>query len=236
MEQNQRQAAKVKINMKKPYLRAILLCLGIIGIIAYLLFPSKRKMECLEKELKFYPYIDSASGVQNLEIKPPAFKCSLSKESGLCGMGFSFGEEDNWNLMDFLVIDMQSSADFEELIVQILTIDPRTNEDDRSTMKPLIKELKLKQNKKRYSIPMEHFYTPDYWFEQQKIKDNHNSKRFSYVTGMEMFSGWKNKTGKPLELEIKSICLEGVNNTRFVILVIYIGILIATAISVRIRV
>jgi hypothetical protein len=222
--------------MKKPYLRAVLLFLGIAGIIVFLLFPSERKVECLEKELKFYPYIDSASGVQNVEIKPPAFKCSLSKESGHCGMGFSFGEDENWNLMDFLVIDMQSSADFKELIVQILTIDPRTRDDDRSTMKPLIKEVKQKKKKKRYSISMEHFYTPDYWFEQQKARNTHNTKRFSSVTGMEMFSGWKNKTGKPLELEIKSVCLEGVNNTRFVILVIYIGILIATAISVRIKV
>ncbi|GBU23587.1 hypothetical protein R83H12_00203 [Fibrobacteria bacterium R8-3-H12] len=222
--------------MKKPYLRAVLLFLGIAGIIAYLLFPSEKKIECIEKELNFYPYIDSASGVKDMEIEPPAFKCSLLKEGGHCGIGFSFNETENWNLMDFLIIDMQSSADFKELIVQILTIDPRTKEDDRSTMKPVIKELKLEQNKKRYSIPMEHFYTPDYWFEQQNIKDTHNAKRFSFVAGMEMYSGWKNKTDKPLELKIEGICLEGVSNTRFVILVIYIGILIAMAISVRVKV
>jgi len=221
--------------MKKPYLRAVLLFLGIAGIIAYLVFPSKKKVECIEKQLHFYPYVDSASGVKNVEIKPPTFKCNLLNEGGHCGMGFSFNETENWNLMDFLIIDIQNSAEFEELIVQILTIDPRTKETDRSTMKPLLKELKLKQNEKRYSIPMEHFYTPDYWFEQQKIKDTHNSKRFSAVAGMEIYSGWKNKTDKPLELKIEGVCLEGVSNTRFVILVIYIGILIAMAISIRIR-
>jgi len=222
--------------MRKPYLRAILLFLGIAGIIAYVVFPSEKKVECLEKKLNFYPYVDSASGVQYAEIKPPAFKCSLSKEGGHCGMGFSFNETENWNLMDFLVIDIQSSADFKELIVQILTIDTRTKENDRSTMMPMIKELKLEQNKRRYSIPMEHFYTPDYWFEQQKVRDTHKSKRFSFVAGMEVYSGWKNKTDKPLELKIEGMCLEGVSNTRFVILVIYIGILIATAISVRVKV
>ena len=221
--------------MKKRYLRAVLFFLGIVGIIAYVLFPSERKVECIEKELNFYSYVDSTSGVQTAEIKPPAFKCILSKEGGHCGIGFSFKETDNWNLMDFLVIDMQSSADFKELIVQILTIDSHTKEYDRSTMKPLIKELKLEPNKKRYSIPMEHFYTPDYWYEQQKVKENHNAKRFSNVAGMDIYSGWKNKTNKPLELKIESVCLEGVNNTRFVILVIYICILIATAISVRVR-
>jgi len=221
--------------MRKSYLRTVLLFLGIAGIVVFLLFPSERKVQCLEKELKFYPYVDSSSGVKNVEMKPPAFKCVLSKESGHCGMGFSFNETENWNLVDFLVVDMQSSADFEELILQILTIDFITNEKDRSTMKPLIKELKLDKNKKRYSIPMEHFYTPDYWFEQQKVRDNHKSKRFSSVAGIEVFSGWKNKTDKPLELEIKGICLEGVNNTRFVILVIYIVILITIAISVRTR-
>jgi len=221
--------------MKKTYLRAVLLFLGIAGIIAYLVFPSKKKVHCIDKELNFYTYVDSTSGVQDVEIKPPAFKCNLSKEGGHCGMGFSFNETENWNLMDFLIIDMQSSDEFKELIVQILTIDPRTRDNDRSTMKPVIKELKLEQDKKRYSIPMEHFYTPDYWFEQQKIKDTQNSKRFSFVAGMEIYSGWKNKTDTPLELKIEGMCLEGVSNTRFVILVIYIGILIATAISVRIR-
>jgi hypothetical protein len=222
--------------MKKRYLRAVLLFLGIAGIIAYLLFPSEKNVECLGEELNFYPYTDSESGVNYVEMEPFTFKCSLSNENGHCGMGFSFSENDNWNLMDFIFIDLQSSADFEELIVQILTIDPHTKTGDRSTMKPLIKELKLEPNKKRYSIAMEHFYTPDYWFEQQKARNTHNAKRFSAVTGMEMFSGWKNKTDKPLELKIEGICLEGADNMRFVILVIYIGILIATAISVRIKV
>jgi len=221
--------------MKKRYLRTVLLILGIAGIIAYIVFPTEKKVECIEKELKFYPYVDSASGVQYVELNPPAFKCSLSKEGGHCGMGFSFNETENWNLMDFIVIDMQSSADFEELIVQILTIDTRTREGDRSTMMPVIKELKLEPNKKRYSIPMEHFYTPDYWFEQQNVRDTHKSKRFSFVHGIEMYSGWKNKTDKPLELKIDGMCLEGVSNTRFVLLVLYIGILIAIAISVRIK-
>jgi len=221
--------------MRKPYLRAVLLFLGIAGIVVYILFPGEKKVSCLEKELKFYQYVDPNSGVKNVEIKPPAFKCVLSKEGGHCGIGFSFNESENWNLVDFLVIDMQSSADFEELIVQVLTMDFITNEKDRSTMKPLIKELKLDPNKKRYSIPMTDFYTPDYWFEQQKVRETYKSKNFTSVTGMELYSGWKNKTDKPLELEIKGICLEGVNNTRFVLLVIYIVILITTAISVRTR-
>jgi len=221
--------------MKKRYLRAILLFLGIVGIIAYILFPSEKKMQCIEKKLNFYPYVDSTSGVDNVEVAPPGFKCLLSKEGGHCGMGFSFNETENWNLMDFIIIDMQSSDDFKELIVQILTIDPHTRATDRSTMKPVLKEVKLEQNQKRYSLSMEDFYTPDYWFEQQKTRDTHNSKRFSAVAGIEMYSGWKNKTDKPLELKIEGICLEGVSNTRFVILVIYIGILIATAISVRVR-
>jgi len=221
--------------MKKPYLRAVLLFLGILGIIAYLLFPSEKKLQCIEKKLNFYSYVDSTSGVKSVEVAPPGFKCTLLKEGGHCGMGFSFNETENWNLMDFIIIDMQGSADFEELIVQILTIDPHTRKTDRSTMKPIIKEVKLEQNKKRYSLSMEDFYTPDYWFEQQKARDTHNSKRFSAVAGIEMYSGWKNKTDKPLELQIGGICLEGVSNTRFVILVIYIGILIATAISVRVK-
>jgi hypothetical protein len=223
--------------MKKSYLRAVLLFLGIAGIIAYSLFPDKKKVECLEEKLNFYSYGDVAGGVQYIEIEPLAFKCNLLNENGQCGIGIFFNEAQNWNLMDFFLIDLKNSMYFEEIIVQILTIDPdHTNPNDRSTMKPLMKEIKLEQNKKRYSIAMEHFYTPDYWFEQQKAKNNQNAKRFSYVTGLEVFSGWKNQIDKPLELKIEDICFEGANNMPFVILVIYIGILIATAISVRIKI
>jgi hypothetical protein len=52
---------------------------------------------------------------------------------------------------------------------------------------------------------------------------------------MEIYSGWKNETGKPLELKIESVCLKGASNVPFVILVLYLAILIAIAISVRIK-
>jgi len=225
--------------MKKRYLKAVLLLLGMIGVIAYSLFPAKKEVECLEKEsVNFYPYGSSADGVAFLEAEDFAFKCRLSNESGNCGMGISFNEMGsnykNWNLMDSLVLNLQSSGDFKELIVQILTYDPDyTEPNNRNTMKPAIKELYLSPGAKRYSIAMEHFYTPDYWFEQQKAKNTHNAKRFSGVAGLEMFSGWKNQEGSPLELKAESICVEGFSNMLFVILVIYLSILVAIAISAR---
>jgi len=224
--------------MKKRYLRAVLLILGIGGIVAYSLYPDEKKIECIEKNsVNFYTYGDSASGTAFVEIEPFAFKCSLFNESGNCGIGFSFSQnEKNWNLKDSLVIDLQSSADFEELIVNILTLDPaHTKLSDRNSMKPTIKEFKLSPDKKRYSTAIEHFYTPDYWFEQQKAKNTHNAKRFSAVAGLEIFSGWKNPIDRPLELKIENICAEGHSNLSFVILVFYLGILIAIAISVRIK-
>jgi hypothetical protein len=228
-------ATKSELIMKTRYLRTILLFLGIAGIIAYFLYPKDKEAECLEKDsLDFYPYGDSANGMVFLEIEPCAFKCELSRENGNCGFGFFFDDYENWNLMDFLVLEIETSENFKELIVQILTFDPsHTKREDRSTMKPMLKELKLNPNKKRYSIAMGDFYTPDYWFEQQGVKNYYNPKRFSYVSGIEMFAGWKNEPYKDLKLKTESICLEGVSNVPFVILVIYIGILIATAISVR---
>jgi len=225
--------------MKKRYLRAGLLIFGIMGVIAYSLFPAQKEVECLEKNsVNFYPYGASEDGTAFLEVESFAFKCRLSNESGNCGVGLSFdkigGDYKNWNLMDSLVFNLQSSENFEELIVQILTYDPDyTDPNNRNTMKPAIKELYLSPGTRRYSIAMEHFYTPDYWFEQQKAKNVHNAKRFSAVAGLEMFSGWKNQADKPLELKAESICAEGFSNTSFVVLVIYISILIAIAISVR---
>ncbi|MDR1812509.1 MAG: hypothetical protein LBQ87_06765 [Candidatus Fibromonas sp.] len=221
--------------MKNRYLRTALLFLGIAGIVAYSLFPKEKNVECLEKDsMDFYPYGDSANGAAFMEMEPFAFKCILSNENGNCGIGFSFAE--NWNLMDSLVLEIQSSPDFKELVVQILTFDPDyTERSDRSTMKPFIKELKLSPGNKRYSISMEHFYVPDYWFVQQSAKNRHNAKRFYAITGMDIFSAWKNPANTELELKINSVCAVGGSNTPFVILIIYIGILIAIAISVRVR-
>jgi len=114
--------------------------------------------------------------------------------------------------------------------VQILTYDP-----DNRMEKPALKELHLNPGTTRYSIPIEHFYTPDYWFEQQKAKNTHNARRFSSVTGLELFSGWKNPIDTPLELKTESICAEGFSNASFAVLVVYLAILIGIAISVRIR-
>jgi len=221
--------------MKKHYLRTILLLLGVAGIVAYSLFPNEKKMECIEKDsVNFYPYGEFANGVAFIEIEPFVFKCGLSNENGNCGIGFFF--DGNWNLMDSLVLEIQSSPDFKELVVQILTFDPDyTERSDRSTMKPYIKELELSPGKKRYSIAMEHFYVPDYWFIQQSARNSHNAKKFFAVTGMDIFSAWKNPANAELELKISSVCAIGVSNTPFVILIIYIGILIAIAISVRVN-
>jgi len=194
----------------------------------------KKRVECFEKDsMNFYPYGDSAGGMAYVEIEPFAFKCSLLYETGICGIGFSFDKTKNWNLMDYLVLNLQSSANFKELVVSVQTYDPgHTKLDDRSSLKPAIKELEL-AGKKRYFIPMEHFYTPDYWFEQQNAKNTNNPKRFSVVTGLELFAGWKNQANTELELKIESVCVEGHSNTPFVILVLYIGILIMAAISIR---
>jgi len=220
--------------MKNQYLRAILLILGIVGVVAFVFYPNEKKAECFEKDsMNFYTYGDSVGGMAYVEIEPFAFKCSLLREDGTCGIGFSFDEKRNWNLMDYLILDLQSSENFKELIVSVQTYDPsHTKADDRSSMKPVMKELKL-TGKKRYSIAMEQFYTPDYWFEQQGARYIGNPKRFSFVTGLELFAGWKNPANTELELKIESVCVEGHSNAPFVILVAYIGILIMAAISIR---
>ncbi|MCL2283887.1 MAG: hypothetical protein FWC26_11285 [Fibromonadales bacterium] len=208
--------------MKKRYLRAVLLFLGIAGIVAYSLYPSEKEEECLEGEAS--PYGDA-------QVEGTSFKCFLPDEGANCGMAFYFDDYENWNRMDSLVLNLQSSENFKELIVQILTFDP----DNWGAKKPALKELHLNSETKRYSIAMQHFYTPDYWFEQQRARNTHNVKRFSSIMGLELYSGWKNPISKPLELKIQSICVEGLTSAPFVFLVIYIAILIIIAISVRIK-
>lgn len=207
--------------MKMRYLRVVLLFLGIAGIVAYSVYPDIKNVECFSAE----PY-----SYGEAQVDDNSFKCILPEESTNCGMTFSFSDNRNWNMMDSLILNLQSSENFKELVVQILTYDP-----DNRMKKPAIKELYLNPNTNRYSIEMEHFYTPDYWFEQHNASNTHNAKRFSHITGLEMYSGWKNPAGMPLELKVESICAEGLSNTPFAILVVYLAILIAIAISVRVR-
>ncbi|MCL2207103.1 MAG: hypothetical protein FWB90_03295 [Fibromonadales bacterium] len=207
--------------MKKRYLRAVLFFLGIAGIVAYSLYPKKKEVECLEA--KSHSYGDA-------QIDDVSFRCTLPDESTNCGIAFSFDDDINWNFMDFLVLNLQSSENFKELIVQVLTYDP-----DNRKNKPALKEIHLNPGTNRYSIAMDHFYTPDYWFEQQNAKNTHNARRFSSVIGLEIYSGWKNPSDTPLELKVESICAEGLSNISFVLLVIYLAILIAIAISARIH-
>jgi len=220
--------------MKNQHFRTILLVMGIAGVVVFALYPAEKKDECFEKDsVNFYSYGVSEGGMAYVEIEPFAFKCGLLNENGTCGIGLSFNENKNWNLMDYLVLDLQNSDSLKELIVSVQTYDPsHTKEGDRSSMKPLMKELKL-GGKKRYSIAMGDFYTPDYWFEQQGARDIGNPKRFSTVTGLEFFAGWKNPANAELKLKIESVCVEGHDNTPFVILVVYICILIMAAISIR---
>ena len=217
------------------YLRTVLVALGVAGIIAYLLFPSEKTYECLKKDLDFSSYGDSANGVAFVEAEAFAFRCSLFRENGNCGISLIFSQLENWNLVDSLDIELEY-ANFEELIVQVLTYDRDHSDMDKpSTMKPALKEVKIKPGQTRYSIYMEHFYTPDYWYEQQGAENSGNMKRFSAIAGLQIFSGWKNKTDTPLELKIKNICTESHSNTPFVALILYLGTLIAIAISVRVK-
>ncbi|MCL1966369.1 MAG: hypothetical protein FWF67_00635 [Fibromonadales bacterium] len=220
--------------MKSKHLRTILLILGIAGIVAFELYPTEKHEECFDKDsMNFYPYGTLGGGAASVKIEPLAFKCKLSRGDGHCGMGFSFDEKKNWNLMDYLVLDMQTSENFKELIVSVQTFDPsHTKEGDRSSLKPVMKEVEVK-GKKRYELSLNQFYTPDYWFEQQGARYINNPKRFSLVNGLELFAGWKNSANTELELKIESICVEGHGNMPFIILVAYIGILIMAAISIR---
>jgi len=217
------------------YFRAVLAVLGVAGIIAYLLFPNEKAYECLDKDLDFASYGDSAGGVAFVEAEGFAFKCFLFKENGNCGISIIFPQLENWNLVDSLDIELEA-ANFEELIVQVLTYDRDHSDMDKpGSMKPALKEVRIKPGQMRYSIYMDHFYTPDYWYEQQGAENSGNMKRFSAVAGLQIFSGWKNRVGAPLELRIKSICTESHSNTPFVVLILYLGALIAVAISVRVR-
>ncbi|GHV15712.1 hypothetical protein AGMMS49938_14700 [Fibrobacterales bacterium] len=222
----------------KKHLRLVIAILAIAGIAVYVFLPNEKNTNCVsaDKGVLIYPSGDSLSGVGFVNISPSSFNCSLLNESGICGLGFRFENGSrNWGRMDSLILNLKSSPELKEILVKILTNDPNLTKDgDQNSIRPLIKELSANPNQTRYSIPLTYFYVPDYWFSEHNIEKNNVKSLFS-VKGIEILSGWKNPANSPLELQIESLCAEGISNTPFVILVIYICLLIGIAIGVRVR-
>lgn len=228
-------------------LRAILVLLGILGIVVYALVPNRERFENLVPApvgaAEFYVYDDSADGGGSRAYLATSdtlilFDFALGnqqKPSPYCGFGWDFATKGrrNWSFMDSVVLEVRATG-MDQVILKVLTYDPDHSEEGKNnTLRPLIKEVPVGPGWQRVAIPVEDLYVPDYWYQDNNISTRYDTKHLESVVRVEFAPGWEAPRGKPLGLQVRQMQVRGSSNLYFGILVAWVLVLIIAAMGVR---
>ncbi|SHK54483.1 hypothetical protein [Fibrobacter sp. UWEL] len=180
--------------------------------------------------------IEYAAGDSTLE-----FSCTLGPESGKggwCGVLFQLGDVANkkfkkWNFVDTVLLDIESSGT-KEILLKIWTFDPDVTQLDKpNTFRLLLKEVPLKGGRETIAIPMDDFYTPDFWFDEYGQKSARNRRSLESSARLEITSGWNQPRGQKYSLKVHQLSVSGVSNLYFGITLGLILLVVIAAIGLR---
>ena len=227
--------------MKKSY--TILAIIAIIVVAIYVMLPKERFAETvfpLGDGAKVSAFDDNAAGgtsvVQFKSIDSLAlFQCALGtdeKKPTWCGLVFDFdpaGEKKfhNWKNVDTLYMDL-GVAGTDEILVKVWTFDPDVTDLQKSnTFKLLLKEVPVKTGRDKTAIPFEHFYIPDFWYDDLGVKRSKNRLHHESVARVEISAGWKQPRGKNFVVNVREIFASGISNTAYgIFLFMILGLMI----------
>lgn len=225
------------------YLRAFLVFLGFLGIVVYCLVPAPTTTERLLPQGTLaterpYAVDDSSRGGSSRAYKSVSdslyiFDCVLGSGKSapaFCAFGWDLEPTGhrNWSQMDSLILEIKTTG-MNQVILKLLTKDP----DHPKILRHLIKELDTDSGWKRIAIPMDHLYTPDYWFKDNGIASLRGTSHLEAVERIEFAPGWDAPRSQPLGIQIRHIELIGVSNFYFGLLVVWELVLIIIALGVR---
>lgn len=180
--------------------------------------------------------IEFAAGDSTLE-----FSCTLGPEGskgGWCGILFQLGDVANkkfrkWNFVDTVYLDVESNGT-NEILLKIWTFDPDvTVLDNSNTFRLLLKEVPLKGDREKVAIPMDDFYTPDFWFDEYGQKSARNRRSLESVARVEISSGWNQPRGQTYSIKLHQLSVSGVSNLYFGITLVLILLVVIAAIGLR---
>jgi len=227
--------------MRKTY--AILALIAVVVLGVYLAMPDRNFTESvfpLAETASVAPYDDkSDGGSSNIEFAVKdsllSFSCELGADttrSAWCGFVFDLSQGDkkkyrNWTFVDSVVFDVEAHGT-KEILVKVWTYDPDvTKLDDARTFKLLLKELPLKEGRQHVVIPMEQFYTPDFWYTDGNIDPSKNRRHQESVARVEIAPGWNQKRGQKFSVAFYNITAYGVSNFGFgIVLFVILGLTI----------
>lgn len=233
--------------MKKTY---IFLAIAAIAVLAvYMLLPKREFREVMFPVTegtsidKYDDKSDGGSSEADLKLADSSvsFSCTLGMDTAQpawCGLLWNFDPENkknyrNWTFVDTVFIDVESSGT-DGIIVKVWTYDPDvTDVGNPATFKLLLKEVPLKSGENRVAVPMEHFYTPDFWYGTAGVDTKYNKRHQENVARVEIVPGWKHPRGKPFTVVVKNFTAVGVSNLYFgIVLAVFI---LLTIIAVGLR-
>jgi hypothetical protein len=164
-----------------------------------------------------------------------SFSCTLGGEEGQsawCGFVIDLrenGEERyrDWTFVDSVILDLDAEGT-DEVLMKIWTYDPDVTDTLKArTFRLLMKEIPLVAGRQRISIPMEQFYTPEFWFNDEHVDKTLNRRHQETVARVEIAPGWNQPHGKSFSLKIYSVTAKGVSNFAFgVVMFVMLGLMI----------
>lgn len=168
------------------------------------------------------------------------FSCSLGEDdskSAWCGLLIDMIREDSvqtglllyrdWTFVDSVIVDLEAHGT-DEILLKIWTFDPEvTDVKVPRSFRLLMKELPLTEGRQRISIPLEQFYTPEFWYKDGKVDTTLVLRHQESVARVEIAPGWNHPRGKKFSLKIYEIYGKGLSNTAFgVVMFIMLGLTI----------
>lgn len=227
--------------MKKTY--TILGCIAVLILVVYSLIPDSFFVESvfpLEEGVAVIHYDDRADGgFSNATLlksdSSMKFECTLGADTVLpawCGMLWNFDPDTlekfrNWTFVDSLVLDVETSGT-NEILVKLWAFDPDVTDLKKPrTFRLLMKEVAVSGGHERIAIPMEQFYTPDFWYDDEHIDRELKSRHQETMARVEIAPGWNQPRGKTFSIVFHSVSAKGVSNFWFgVVLFAFLGLTI----------
>ena len=215
--------------MRKTYAILALIAALVVGV--YLALPKGDFVESvfpLEKTASVLAYDDKSDGGSS-DVRLEAgdsllsFSCNLGLDTARgawCGLVFDLSQGDereyrNWTFVDSVVLDVDAHGT-KEILMKIWTYDPDvTKLDEPRTFKLLLKEIPLAEGFQHLVIPMEQFYTPDFWFTDGNIDPSMDRRHQEAVARVEIAPGWNQERGREFSLKFHGISAKGISNFGF---------------------
>ena len=233
--------------MKKTYVVLALIAVAII--VAYALLPERSFKEDLlpvPEGVALDAYDDRSDGGASeasfsVNGGEAEFSCMLGADTvkfAWCGLLWNLdpeGKKDyrNWTFVDSVYIDVEARG-IKEIIVKVWMFDPDVTDIGKpETFKLLLKEVPVKEGRQRVAIPMEHFYTPDFWYETAKVSQEYNKRHQETAARVEIVPGWDHPRGKKFTLKLHEVSFWGISNLYFGIVLISFILLTIAAVGLR---